>query len=84
MLLSLVSFPHQEVLECSSDPCQNGGTCTDLQNAYRCTCMLGFEGDNCEHNINDCYNVTCPENSYCMDGVNEYVCRCNPGFSGKC
>ena len=31
--------------ECLSNPCQNGGTCDNLVNGYRCTCKKGFKGD---------------------------------------
>ena len=38
--------------ECRSDngisSCQNGGLCTDLVNAYVCTCSRSFQGPNCE------------------------------------
>ena len=37
-----------EILECASNPCLNGATCTDLINGYECTCPVGFGGDNCE------------------------------------
>ena len=37
-----------EILECASSPCQFGGRCEDLINGYKCHCMAGFEGDNCE------------------------------------
>ena len=37
-----------ETDECSSTPCQNGGTCTDLINAYDCACRDGYEGTDCE------------------------------------
>lgn len=31
--------------ECLSNPCQNGGTCDNLVNGYRCTCKKGFKGE---------------------------------------
>ena len=34
--------------ECSSNPCQNGGTCMDAVNAYSCRCRNGFSGVNCQ------------------------------------
>ena len=34
--------------ECASDPCQNGGTCEDLMNGYRCKCPPEYQGRNCE------------------------------------
>ena len=37
-----------DVDECSSSPCQNGGTCDDAVNMYTCSCAAGFNGDNCE------------------------------------
>lgn len=34
--------------ECTSNPCQNGGTCVDRINMYICLCAAGFGGVNCE------------------------------------
>ena len=36
-----------EVDECSSTPCMNGGTCTDLINDYSCQCVTGYTDTNC-------------------------------------
>ena len=33
--------------DCASDPCENNATCTDEVNNYTCTCMAGYEGNNC-------------------------------------
>ena len=33
---------------CDSTPCQNGATCEEAQGGYSCTCVAGFEGDDCE------------------------------------
>ena len=30
--------------ECSSTPCQNGGSCTDGVDWYQCTCLSGYTG----------------------------------------
>ena len=30
------------------DPCANGGTCIELAVGYRCSCLKGFVGKNCE------------------------------------
>ena len=35
--------------ECSSNPCQNSGTCVDTIADYQCTCLNGFTGKNCEN-----------------------------------
>ena len=37
--------------ECASSPCQNGGTCTDGNNSYTCACNTGFGGNQCERSI---------------------------------
>ena len=37
-----------DIGECSSDPCQNGGTCIDEISAFACICMGGYTGDVCE------------------------------------
>jgi len=41
-------YCESEINECLSDPCQNGGTCIDLFDAYLCECTEFFLGDNCE------------------------------------
>ena len=35
--------------ECMSNPCLNGGTCTDHVNSYSCKCVPGYVGTNCEN-----------------------------------
>lgn len=37
-----------DVDECSSNPCQNGGTCEDGINQYSCVCAAGYQGVNCQ------------------------------------
>lgn len=34
----------EEINECLSHPCQNGGTCIDLINTYKCSCPRGTQG----------------------------------------
>ncbi len=36
-----------EIDECDPDPCQNGGTCTDLLADYECACIDDYIGKNC-------------------------------------
>lgn len=49
---------------------------------YVLVCLAGFEGPNCEVNIDDCVHASCPDNKVCVDGVNSYDCRCRQGFMG--
>ena len=37
-----------DVNECSSNPCLNGGTCTDTRNGFTCTCGAFVTGMRCE------------------------------------
>ena len=37
-----------EIDECQSNPCQNGGVCTDAVGLFNCECLSGYEGDMCE------------------------------------
>lgn len=38
------SLCEAEVNECSSSPCQNGGTCVDKVNYFTCSCADGYTG----------------------------------------
>ena len=37
-----------DIDDCTSDPCMNGGTCTDGVNDYTCDCVTGYTGTTCE------------------------------------
>lgn len=56
-----ISDPHpvcsceQEVDECKSNPCLNGGYCRNLINKYHCVCEMSFAGDNCQVDVSDIY-----------------------------
>ncbi|XP_011376157.1 fibulin-7 isoform X2 [Pteropus vampyrus] len=38
-----------DISECSSQPCQNGGTCVEGVNQYKCVCPPGRTGSRCQH-----------------------------------
>lgn len=44
----------ENVDECMSNPCQNGGQCRDRNNGYTCTCQAGYLGDHCEVDVAVC------------------------------
>ena len=41
-------YPISEILECNSNPCQNGAVCFEGIGTYVCQCANGYEGANCE------------------------------------
>jgi len=44
-------FP-QDVDDCQSNPCQNGGTCIDEINSFVCLCLPSYGGATCEKGNN--------------------------------
>jgi len=72
----------EDIDECESTPCQNGGSCTDGFASYTCACAAGYTGQNCEININDCLPNPCQNGGICTDGVNNYTCQCMFRFNG--
>ncbi len=51
--------------ECDSSPCLNGGTCQNFLGSHACLCQPGFQGTNCELNIDDCKPNPCLNNGAC-------------------
>ncbi|XP_043940374.1 neurogenic locus notch homolog protein 3 isoform X2 [Protopterus annectens] len=75
---------------CHSSPCFNGGVCRSSVSGgtprYSCICprgFRGFEGQNCEINVDDCPGHKCMNGGTCVDGVNTYNCQCPPEWTGQ-
>ena len=41
------------------------GTCEDMLNGYQCHCILGYNGTNCENNIDECSSRPCLNRATC-------------------
>ncbi|XP_019641326.1 PREDICTED: fibropellin-1-like [Branchiostoma belcheri] len=64
-----------DIDECTSSPCQFGGTCKDGIDSYICTCVPGYTGDNCEQDIDLCHPNPCPFGWECVDTGPSLTCN---------
>jgi Notch-like protein len=85
-----------EIAECVSSPCKNGATCIDLAEEpsleieggvigpdyYNCRCTDGWDGHNCDSDINECDSSPCQNGSECNEEIDVFACACLEGFSG--
>eukprot|EP00795_Rhopilema_esculentum_P007212 gene7212-12892_t len=69
--------------QCSSHPCTNGGGCIDVITGYKCNCIEGYTGKNCEHDIDECTSLPCFHGGKCINQVNNFSCNCLPGYLGR-
>ncbi|TDG47803.1 hypothetical protein AWZ03_005757 [Drosophila navojoa] len=73
----------EEINECASSPCQNGGVCVDKLAAYACACPMGYTGVNCEEEILICADNPCQNNALCLMEENVPTCYCVPDYHGE-
>ncbi|XP_028410753.1 uncharacterized protein LOC114533436 isoform X5 [Dendronephthya gigantea] len=71
---------------CASDPCFNGGTCTNNGSSFFCSCPVGYTGYRCEIRITPCSSAPCLNGGLCRD-INrriggQFVCNCLFDFFG--
>ena len=87
----------EDIDECESGPCQNGGLCEDSSSpnhpsaigytigadGFRCSCVAGFAGHVCQTDVNECISAPCLHGGTCAQGVSSdaYVCICTAGYT---
>ncbi|XP_011471983.1 sushi, nidogen and EGF-like domain-containing protein 1 [Oryzias latipes] len=73
----------EEINECLSQPCLNGGSCQNNVGSFLCTCKDGFSGNRCQLDTNECLSEPCMNRGTCEDKPGSYLCHCRPGFRGQ-
>jgi hypothetical protein len=63
-------------------PCENEGQCENDGTRYSCRCAPGFDGPQCQRNIDECAPNPCQNGGTCRDRVNGYTCSCPSPFTG--
>ncbi|KAA3676018.1 uncharacterized protein DEA37_0008329, partial [Paragonimus westermani] len=74
----------EDVDDCLTEPCLNGGSCEDLPNMrYICHCPTGFIGRNCEF-ANVCAENPCTNGGRCeADSLGDFTCHCPKWYEGR-
>eukprot|EP00057_Strongylocentrotus_purpuratus_P017149 XP_011671623.1 PREDICTED: fibropellin-1 isoform X6 [Strongylocentrotus purpuratus] len=68
--------------ECDSNPCTNGGSCSDGVNSFTCSCADGYTGTLCGTDVNECeLDSSLCSNGRCVNLDGSYTCICNAGFT---
>merc|ERR1711881_630458 len=72
-----------DIDDCSPDPCTHG-TCTDGVDSYTCACENGYDGVNCDNDVDECVTAPdiCGTGGTCTDTDGSYTCACAAGSTG--
>lgn len=71
-------FCENDIDECLSNPCLEGGTCQNLNNAFKCECIAPYTGTFCDEMI-ACLVKPCLNSGICNDNG---TCSCVGNFIG--
>ncbi|XP_038046107.1 protein jagged-1a-like isoform X2 [Patiria miniata] len=75
---------------CASHPCENGGMCTSLPNAFICRCPEDYSGVRCETHSSEhvpetaCFSNPCRNGGDCVStGLQQFTCMCPTQWRGS-
>ncbi|KAK7903933.1 hypothetical protein WMY93_016540 [Mugilogobius chulae] len=85
------AYCHENINDCASRPCSNGGTCIDGIGSFHCLCPDGWEGHLCNIDPDACpafqtgrvQQRPCLHGGHCVDQLNDFDCDCVEGWKGK-
>ncbi|KAG9265353.1 protocadherin Fat 3 [Astyanax mexicanus] len=72
-----------EISVCMPNPCQNGGVCKPIGNAFICSCKRGYTGITCDADVNECESEQCENGGVCVNTFGSFYCNCSVGFVGR-
>ncbi|CAI9734458.1 protein jagged-1b-like isoform X3 [Octopus vulgaris] len=61
----------------------NNGWCEDQVNGYKCHCRPGWQGAQCQLDVDECKDSTCVNAIYCRNLQGSYECQCQASWTGK-
>uniref|UniRef100_A0A4X2M7T4 Cubilin n=1 Tax=Vombatus ursinus TaxID=29139 RepID=A0A4X2M7T4_VOMUR len=78
-----ISYQTVQSKVCSSNPCQNGGTCLNLLDSFFCLCPPNWKGPVCSADVNECEiyagtPMSCQNGGTCFNTAGSYSCTCKP------
>ncbi|KAL0969025.1 hypothetical protein UPYG_G00221700 [Umbra pygmaea] len=77
------TYCHENINDCVTSPCKNGGTCIDGISSFQCICPDGWEGTLCDMDVNECSWNPCKNGGHCVDLLNDFYCQCQDNWKGK-
>ncbi|XP_033828375.1 versican core protein-like [Periophthalmus magnuspinnatus] len=78
----LGAYCFKGIYSCTENVCLNGGTCHKTGSIFVCSCAPGYNGVNCETELDECHSNPCRNGGTCIDGLASFTCVCLPSYSG--
>ena len=82
-ILTITGLKCQNIDDCHSNLCLNGGTCFDKENDFECKCQEDWVGKTCE-GYDYCRSKPCKNRGSCTNEpeMSTFKCLCQGAFEG--